>query len=192
MSLVRPDWGADVFEQRQAAPLDVQGRINLQGNRHPYRLVLLVDDRERPEPVEIDKAAETLKARVKLGPGPHRLRFQASNEWGKPVFSQESLVHYRRPPEILELKLLTGAGKPVVDLEARVHSPIPLLNETVTVEVNGEKSWTARLAPIKAVGPGLYTLRVEEVSLAGDRTDHRIHLEVGNAEAKSRGASPSR
>jgi WD40 repeat protein len=184
LTLTEPRWGTVINGETPTAEVPVRGKIAFPDHSrdHPSRRVLLIDDAEHGE-VTVEERAGTWTAKAKVAPGAHRLRVRASNEHDTSVASEETLIHYQRPPRIVELKQGKGAGKPIVDLEARVRSPLPLIGQSVRVEVNGRES-TPTGARSEQAGDE-HVLRLEGVALDADRKENEVRVWVSNAEARS-------
>src|SRR5262249_35931593 len=135
VTLTRPPRGEVFTGDKETLTVPLEARLDLPVRRHPYRATVLVNGTAPAEEPRVDEGARTLAARVALRPGPNRSGARLSNDGGTPPSEDEVEVQYLRPPTILELKQVAG-GKRVLNLEAKVHTPLPLLPGSVTVTVN--------------------------------------------------------
>jgi hypothetical protein len=177
--------GDPVYGEAGTTTVRLRGRVELPRDRHPYRAVVLVNDREAAEAPAIDEAAGTLTAAVAVGAGESRIRVRLSNAWGMVSASEETQVRYLRPPRVLELKQVWAGDKPALNLEARVRSPLPLLPNSVKVAVNRQEAPAAR-ARVGPPADGVQVVRLEDVPLEAGSKENRVLVWVSNAEAECR------
>jgi hypothetical protein len=169
-------------ELKETVVLPLRGRVSFPADRQAYRVRLLVNDKEQPPP-QIDQRGGSLTARATLSPGDNRIRVALDNVWGAKTQTEEVLVRYLRPPQLLQVKQTGVAGKPAVDLEVVVRSALPLLAESVKVEVNDRSSPAARVAIERGKEPGQHLLRLQGVLLDAGRKENVVRISVSNADA---------
>jgi WD40 repeat protein len=184
--LTEPRDGAVVYADRDlkdTAVVQVRGRLSRPADQHPYRATVVVNDRESTAAAILDANAGTLTIPATLSPGDNRIRLKLSNAWSMESSTEDILVRYRRPPYVLDVKQAEAKGKPALNLEARVRSPLPL--KDVVVEVNGRSSTPERIQ-IDKVGADLHTIRLTGVTLEAGRKESEIRVHVSNDEARCR------
>jgi WD40 repeat protein len=183
--LREPAPGTVLYGDKATATVRVIGRLTRPDDRQDYRAAILVNDREATVSPVIDEKAGTLTASVPVGPGEARIQVRLSNAWGMTADSDEVAVRYLRPPRFKTVKQVRAGGKPVLNLEARVRTLIPLLADSVKVEVNGQDVPAVRARVGQPQG-GIAVLRIEDVPLEAGRKQNRIAVRVSNAEAECR------
>ncbi|HJT77209.1 MAG TPA: hypothetical protein VJ739_08405, partial [Gemmataceae bacterium] len=186
LKIAAPQPGDTVYGEAPTATVRLEGRVVLPADRQPYRAVVLVNGKEAAAAPVVDDKAGTLTAAVAIGPGDNYLRVRLSNAWGMVAEGKDEVhVRYLRPPRILEVKRVQADGKPVLNLEARVRSPLPLLAKSVRVEVNGQDVPAVKVQ-VQQPEDGVGLLRLQEVPLEAGSKENRVAVRVSNAEAECR------
>ncbi len=185
--------GNVLYGEKETAVVTITGRITIPKDKHPYSAMVVVDDEEQGK-LDVDERAGTFKAQATIKPGSHTVRIKLSNKWTThPVLVAAARMEYLRPPRFLALQKKDAPGKHVLDFDARVRSPLPLLPESVEVKVNGAVYPLAKLPVIKpAARAGEYSFELKEVPLDAERKDNLVQVWVNNAEAKSRAPGEER
>lgn len=185
VSLVAPPPGEVLYGEEPTAVVRLQAKVHLPDDPHPYRATVVVQDRETAALLTLDEKSGLLHAAVTVGPGESRLRVRLRNAWGMTADSAETEVRYLRPPRILSLGHGRAGDRPVLDLVARVRSPLPLLREGIRLEVNGHETPAAQVH-VGEPEQGVRVVRLEGVPLEAGSKENTIRLRVSNAEAECR------
>jgi WD40 repeat protein len=189
--LTEPSPGLVVYGDKAVTEIALKGRLIPTTATRLESAAFLVDGREVPAPATVDPQGQTLTARVPLQPGSHRVQVKLRNRW-REAWVADIPLRYARPPRVLSVEGPRETAKPLVDLRARVQSPLPLLPEAVKAEVNGREIASVRiLPPDPARGESAWTVHLHDVPLEpGPDPAHpgtnEVRLVVGNAEAQSR------
>ncbi len=158
------------------------GQLAFVEDRRPYRLEITVKEQPRRKvEAAVDEKAKTLSAKVALAPGKNTVVIRLSNEWT--AMTHEVTLSYLRPPAVVELKEEKALGRVSCDLVARVRSPLPLLEDGIAIEVGGRAAAVA--ATIEPEKEGLFRVRLKDVPLQAEQTEHEVRLWVSNAEGRS-------
>jgi WD40 repeat protein len=179
--------------KRAGAPeAPIQGTY-LSTSEVPFEATLLVNDRElMPVPtreVEWTKRVPLKAAAGEPIPIENRIQVRLKSKYG--VYTTEPvMVRYLRPPhdihfdeeprqEPKELHTRTL----LVDLTARVQSHLPLIRESVAVEVNGREVPSIELLPVRAGQP--FGIKINNLPLEPNKKN-LVKVWVSNPEARCR------
>lgn len=152
----------------------------------PFEATLLLNDREvGPAPTDVDwtKAVSLAVAGGERIPVENRIQVRLKNVY-ETYTTEAVVVRYLRPPHDIRFE---GAQKEVhskkllVDLTARVQSDLPLVRESLEVEVNGREVPSAEFLPRKE-GEG-YGIRIQNVPLEPNK-ENVVKVWVSNPEAR--------
>jgi hypothetical protein len=188
LELTAPAQGTVLYQGHDKPEVLLQGRLIAPADRHPYEAVVLVNGQPRDIRPAIDAKAQTFRARVPLDqPGDHRLQVRLSNPWQVVATTEGVQVRWLRPPANLQFEQPPGVktDKPLIDLDVRVESPLPLLPESVEAKVQDRAIARVEvLAPDPARGARTWRVRLRDVPLAAGKNEVRCW--VSNAEARCR------
>jgi WD40 repeat protein len=185
--IAAPARGEILYGEKDTGAVQLQARLGLPAERHPYKAEILVDDKPLADPPVIDEQAQSLSARVPLTPGGqgHRIQVRLSNAWGAVGLSDDTVVRYLRPPRVVKVEAPAESSKPFLDLVARVRSPLPLPREAVKVEVNGQWRPAAVAVPDQPED-GVWAVRLTEVPLDVSARESNLRVWVSNREGECR------
>lgn len=104
--------------------------------------VVLINDVPHPD-IPVETQGDRILATVPVNPGRQRVQFQISNAWQRVAQSPETIVEYRRPPqvEIPEVPPSVVMVPKIDSVEVIVNSAndLPPLAEQLKVEMNGKQ-----------------------------------------------------
>lgn len=183
-----PQGGEVLDGADETRAIEVRGRLELPRLARDYKVILFVNGKPAAQPPVLDDKAGTLSGTVLLQPGDNRIQAVASNRWGAVGYSEELSLRYVRPPVVRKLKYTVVKDKPLLDLEAEVFSPVPLLAESVRIAVNGRPTASDRVRIV----PGeknLWTVRLPGVPLEAGSREHEVLVRLSNVEAPCREAA---
>jgi WD40 repeat protein len=190
--ITAPADSLEEYGEEETKAVTLTARLDLPEPLQRFRTTLLVEGKEpaRPPRLQVDEKAGTVTAVVALHPGTNRLQVRCSNEWGAVSTSEVAEVRYLRPPHVVKLTAPKESKEPVITLEAQVRSLLPLLAESVKVEVNGKDRRVMATVPAEQPAPGTWTVRVKGVTLEaaerGGATENAVRFRLANAEGECR------
>jgi hypothetical protein len=154
--------------RRAGEPLDFTVELRLTELTRPfdYRAYVRVNEGDKLE-ARVSKE-RLLTARVRLRPGPNRLRVVLKNKFWE--HTEELSVYHQQPPVVLSLTAPPVSDKPFADLTAQVRTPkgLPLrgarlngreLDEDALVPPSDREVWTVRVKGVP-LQPGKNTLEL--------------------------------
>src|SRR5262249_51236698 len=115
--------------------------------------------------------------------GDNRLQVRLTNAWQTAATSEDVPVRWLRPPRDITIAEPKLEGRPLADLTATVVSPLPLLRDSIKVEINGRSLPTPE-APAQLPGTPNWTVLLKDIPL--DIGANEVRLWVGNAEGQCR------
>lgn len=141
-----------VVAGRDEPQLELIGEFEAPANEFDFLAELWHNEQLSPANVTVDLEKRVLRAEVDLLPGENRFQWRLKNDWTTSASMDPIVVWYKRPPRIVETRILTEEPieQLVVDLEFWVESPTPL--PLTGLAING---WELRLdsATVEKEGP---------------------------------------
>ena len=187
--LIQPALEMTLADEGQGDPpvqLDWQVQTD---NEEPFEAVVLLDEKPEANPPAYNKAVGTLTARIAVsGPGDHQVQVQVKNSW-ETLLTPPFHIRVIRPPLVTyenpaaDTKPVTTA-RALINLNFQVTSVLPLLPETVRLEVNGTERKVAVTLPDRQGEGQTGLLRLQDVPL--DPGVNQVQLWVSNAEGECR------
>ncbi|MGE3804383.1 MAG: hypothetical protein AB7K24_06900, partial [Gemmataceae bacterium] len=179
--MTTPAAGAMMYDEgKGVGPLDVRGTVHRR-NSHPARGELLVNGK----PMAIDLGAAEWHLQVpELSLGLNRLQLRLTNQWGQAWTSDAVLVRRVRPPHDIRFDAVKKVEQPLVDLLARVDSPLPLIRETIKADVDGRDIFNFEIV-LPANLDGKWGIRLKDVPLEAGQPN-KVRVWVSNPEARCR------
>src|SRR5262249_12975786 len=125
-----------LYEHEDEPKVSLQARLIPPDDLRPLKAVVLVHSdadarptvvpaavaQARPAAGNGDEPTLRLTADLPLQPGENHLRIRLSNEWGGGWTSDETVIAYRRPPRVVEVKAPAKTEKGSIHLEGTVES----------------------------------------------------------------------
>jgi WD40 repeat protein len=164
--------------------ISLRGKLEERGARG-YDIDLLVNGKLAPKP---DVKAGTLSGEAVVEPGPSILQVRVSNKWETKDYPI-AISFTPDPPTIQSpLKYDPVKGEPLLNLEAKVISPIKPEPASVRVEVNGRETAGNEKATVKKVEgeKNLWIVRLRGVPLDAHSPKQEIALSLSHTYAKCR------
>lgn len=190
VAIVSPSDGTLFYDEGKGeVSFNVTGAIQKK-NAYPAQIELLVDGQPAGT-VNHDQAEWSMPATMQK-PGTHRIQLNVKNEWNMRTSTTPVVVNVRRPPYAVEFDLreakdgvLTSA-KPLIDIVARVRSPLPLVPESVEAEVNETEIGNYELVSAAELQDPQKRLAIRLKNVPLQTGDNKVVLWVSNVEARCR------
>lgn len=185
VEVITPQRAAVQYGDKEIKEIELRAQFSPPGHPHAFQAKILRDGKELTDPhLEINNSARTLTARVPLHPGNNRLQVQLSNAWGAVSTTEDINVSYLRPPEVLEVKAPRESKEPFINLTALVRSALPVLLNSVIVEVNGKRRAIKPVLSDQASRDGTHVVLLQNVPLDADKEDNEVSVRIANQEAE--------
>jgi WD40 repeat protein len=188
LELMAPEDGLELYDDKDQPAAQLEGKFTWPEDFRAFQAEILVNSRAVAAR-KIDRRVATLADKVRLTPGDNNIRVRLTNEWGRAAMTDPVVVRFLRRPKIqfVAAKPPVRTNKALIDLEARITSPVPLKKE-VRAEVNGSggpKPVQVTLGgPKKDGSVQVWTVRLSNVSL--DEGRNEVSLWASNEETSCR------
>jgi WD40 repeat protein len=185
VEVVSPQPGDIRYGAKETEEIVLQARLGRSDHPHNLQAKILLGGKEvTNSPVVFDQEARGLRGRIVLHPGRNRIQLQLSNPWGAVSTTDDMNISYLRPPQVLELNAPRESKEPFLDLNARVRSALPLLLNSVVVEVNGKRRDVQPSLAEPFAGDGSQVVRLKNVPLDADTEANEVSVRLSNREAE--------
>ncbi|HLJ95302.1 MAG TPA: hypothetical protein VKU02_19140 [Gemmataceae bacterium] len=185
LEVITPQRDAVQYGDKESEEIALKAQLAPPGHPYPFQAKILRDGQELPNlRLVMDNQTRTLTGQVPLHPGNNRFQVQLSNSWGAVSTTEDINVSYLRPPEVLAIKGPQETKEPFIDLSAVVRSSLPLLLNSVIVEVNGKRRDIRPVLANQAAMDGTQVVLLKNVPLDADKEANEISVRVANQEAE--------